>query len=153
MPGNVSYNFFMIRGLIVAAAVSLTISSTPAAEPEKVQFKQTASAPRELPQKPDPTATAKSGEDATLLNYQATLSEWRSAKKRLHALESVGKILQGDPSADKEIVAMIQLMSIEKDQEVENLRVQLAAILLTSKLEDPALPAQERAQIVSRAAR
>lgn len=144
----------MIRGLSLAAVLLLSTLSSHGAEAEKVQFKQTGNAPRDLPGSASPAASATPSQtSAALLNFQETLKHWRSGKKRLAALRSAGKTLQNDPSGDKEVVAMIQLMALEKDQEVENLRAQLAALILTSKLDDPSLTGAEREEIVVRAAR
>ena len=146
----------MIRGLLLAAVLFLTPLPSHSAEAEKVQFKQTGSAPRDLPDAATtaPVAAATPAqESAALLNFQETLKKWRSAKKRLQALQSAGKTLQNDPSGDKEVIAMIQLMALEKDQEVENLRAQLAVLVVNTKLTDPSLTGGEREEIIVRATR
>jgi hypothetical protein len=141
----------MIRSIFLAAALSLGLAVGHAADADKVQFKQTGNAPRDIPNAALASPTpAEMG--MTFLNYQTTLKAWRSARKRLHALQASGKYMQNDPSADKEVIAMLQLMALEQSQDVENLRAQLAAILVTNKLDDPALPDDERAMIVIRAA-
>jgi len=142
----------MIRGIFLAATLSLGLATTQGAEPEKVQFKQTGNSPRDMPGTPVASPTPQE-QGVAFQNYQDTLKAWRSARKRLAALNSVSKTLQNDPAADKEVVAMIQLMALEKIAEAENLRAQLAALLITNKLEDPALPREEREQIIIHAAR
>lgn len=141
----------MIRGILFAPVLFFALTVGHAAEPDKIPFKQGINAPRDLPAISASPTPAQQG--AAYANFLETLKAWRSAKKRLGALESAGKTLQNDPAADKEVVAMLQLMAIEKTQEVENLRAQLAAILLTSKLEDPDLSGKEREQIIIRAAK
>jgi hypothetical protein len=137
----------MNRGLFLAAATLLAFANLNSAEPEKIPFKQTGSPPRDLPDEtiviPLPSART-----VAFLNYQETLKGWRSAKKRLEALAIAGKMMQGDPSADKSAVSMISLMTIEKTKEVESLRSQLAMMLVLAKLEDPSLPSKEREEIV-----
>ncbi len=140
----------MIRGFFLAAVLLPLISPLPAAEPEKAQFKQSANPPRELAEKKGSGASAQSQDMIAFESYRETLKAWHSARKRLHALEAVNKVLQNDPASDKEIVAMIELMAIEKKQEVENLRTQLAGILDSGRLEDPKLPQVDRDAILIR---
>ncbi|MFZ4682186.1 MAG: hypothetical protein ACOYMS_06770 [Terrimicrobiaceae bacterium] len=141
----------MIRGLFLAAAVFLlTHQSAPGAEPEKVRFKQSGTQPRELPGKKPSTVSTQSQDIVAFESYRETLKAWYSAKKRLHALEAVNKILQNDASSDKQVVVMIELMATEKRQEVESLRTQLASILSGDKLEDPKLPPSDREEILVR---
>lgn len=141
----------MIRGLFLAAAVLfLTHQAAPGAEPEKVRFKQSGTQPRELPGDKASNVSAKSQDTVAFESYRETLKAWYSAKKRLHALGAVSKILQNDPSSDKEIVGMIELMAAEKRQEVESLRTQLASILSSDKLEDPKLSQSDREEILVR---
>jgi len=137
----------MNRGLVFVAATFLAVALLGAEEPEKIPYKQTGTPPRDLP---DETIVVPlpSPKTVAFQNYQETLKNWRSAKKRLHALVVAGKTMQRDPSVEKNAVAMISLMTIEKTKEVEFLRSQLALMLVTAKLEDPTLPSVEREEIV-----
>jgi len=139
----------MIRGFFLAATLLLFVQAAVAAESEKVRFKQSGNAPRDLPGKNE-ASLSQSEKTFAYENYQDTLKSWYSARKRLRALNAVSKILQNDPSSDKEVVAMVELMAIEKKQEIENLRTQLAGILGSGKLEDPKLPQPDREEILAR---
>lgn len=141
----------MIRGLLFAAAgLLLTHQAARGADPEKVRFKQSGTQPRELPGNKASNLSARSQDIIAFESYRETLKAWFSAKKRLHALEAVSKILQNDPSSDKEIVGMLELMATEKRQEVETLRTQLASIISSDKLEDPKLSQSDREEILVR---
>lgn len=137
----------MIRGFFLAATFLFFVQAASAAEPEKVRFKQSGNPPRDLPGKNE-TSLSQSEKTFAYENYQDTLKAWYSARKRLRALGAVSKILQNDPSSDKEVVAMVELMAIEKKQEIENLRAQLAGILGPGKMEDPKLPQPDREEIL-----
>ena len=141
----------MIRGLLFAAAgLLLTHPAARGADPEKVRFKHSGTQPRELPGNKASNLSARSQDIIAFESYRETLKAWFSAKKRLHALEAVNKILQNDPSSDKEIVGMLELMATEKRQEVETLRTQLASIISSDKLEDPKLSQSDREEILVR---
>lgn len=138
----------MNRRFVSVAVFFLSVSFLGAEEPEKIPYKQTGNPPRDLPDQ-TVVADAPSPQTVAFQNYQETLKSWRSAKKRLYALAVAGKMMQSDPSADKNAVAMISLMTIEMTKEVSLLRAQLALMLVTAKLEDPTLPSAEREEIVN----